>query len=124
MTRIGSSSRLNELLRLVGTRQTERKKQGARASGSKTRPAANQSIEELKREVAREISGIDLSLESGRETAQRILIQKVILAQFDKIQPNAAQISMLTRSVSEKAAQRKEVRDLLNDVIDELVAEL
>lgn len=124
MTRIGSSSRLNELLRLVGTRQTERKKHGARPSGSKARPASAQSIEELKREVAREISGIDLSLESGRETAQRILIQKVILARFDKIQPNAAQISMLTRSVSEKAAQRKEVRDLLNDVIDELVTEL
>jgi len=123
MTRIGPSSRLNELLRIVGTRETDRKKADGQAGSGKARPSSGPSIESLKRELAREISGIDLDAESGRETAQRILIHKVIQTRFDKIQPNAAQISMLTRGVSEKAAQRKEVRDLLNDVIDEIVAE-
>ena len=123
MTRIDSSGRLNELLRIVGTRPTEKKQSRKTTGKDKSAASEAKDLETLRQELSREISAIDMSAETGPETAQRVLIHKVILNRFGKIQPNAAQLSFLTQEVSRKALARPEVRELLSDVIDEVLAE-
>lgn len=121
MTRIGPSDRLSELLRIVGTQKTENKNQRKTVADAPASSTTEKSQESLRAELARELASVDISQEAGRDTARKILIHRVILSRFGKIQPSAAQLSFLTREVSEKAAGRSEILTLLDDVIRDVV---